>query len=75
MVVITRSARLAPHVDVDVLEVYATLREEDGEYRRGRDDGQADDEDQRQTGEAQMVVCPDLLPEKQLEPAALRITP
>lgn len=48
-----------------------TLSEEQGEYRHGRDDRQADDEGQRQPGEAQVVTRPGLLVEEQLEPPAL----
>jgi hypothetical protein len=47
-----------------------TASVEESEYRHDRNDSQANDENQRQAGNAQVVACPDLLVEEQLEPAA-----
>lgn len=72
--VIPRGLRLRPDVDVDVLQVGVTISEEEGAYGHHRDNRQADDEEQRQPSEAQVVARPDLLVKEQLESAAPRIT-
>jgi chloramphenicol 3-O-phosphotransferase len=61
---------MRPDLDVDVLQVGVTLCEEERADRHHRDDRQADDEEQRQTGKTQPVHRPELLEEEQLETAA-----
>jgi len=73
--VIARRRRSDSNIDVNVLQIDPTLGEEEGEDRRNRDDYQADDEGQRQPGEAQVVYVPARLGEKFLQiRAALDLT-
>lgn len=66
-----RRTRRDPDVDVGVLRGSAALLVVEGEYRHAGDGGRADDEDERQAGESQVVSrAADLLQKKQLEPAA-----